>query len=124
MAKTHYCKAVKLNVNNLRALYGLFLVSVPYYVQESCSWNSDRFRTFPLQCCGHISNSKLVIGKRKEAQKLAQWAMAQIQARTQPTAKDTKGAIKTGKSKAAGCEDELQALEQAFGGLDVGKVAN
>ncbi|XP_035919706.1 ER membrane protein complex subunit 2-like [Anopheles stephensi] len=100
MAKTHYCKAVKLNVNNLRALYGLFL------------------------CCGHICNSKAVVAKRKEAQKLAQWAMAQIQSRTQPAKQDTKGAIKSGKSRTAGGDDELQALEQAFGGLEVGKVAN
>lgn len=97
MAKTHYCKAAKLNVNNLRALYGLFL------------------------CCGHISNSKAVVGKWKDAQKLAQWAMGQIQSRTQ----DTKAAVKSGKSnRKAENDDELQALEQAFGGLDVGKVAN
>lgn len=29
MARVHYCKAAKLNVNNLRALYGLFLVGYP-----------------------------------------------------------------------------------------------
>ncbi|XP_058129280.1 ER membrane protein complex subunit 2-like [Anopheles ziemanni] len=100
MAKTHYCKAVKLNVNNLRALYGLFL------------------------CCGHITNSKAAIAKRKEAQKLAQWVMGQIQSRTELSAKDTK--MTQTKSGKCGIDSngELRALEQAFGGLDVGKLTN
>ncbi|XP_049548674.1 ER membrane protein complex subunit 2-like [Anopheles darlingi] len=101
MARVHYCKAAKLNVNNLRALYGLFL------------------------CAGHIMNSKAVVGKRKEAQKLAQWAMEQIQQKTVKNVAPTD--TKTSQSKELGkksCGEELAALEQAFGGLDVGKLTN
>uniref|UniRef100_A0A182IP71 ER membrane protein complex subunit 2 n=1 Tax=Anopheles atroparvus TaxID=41427 RepID=A0A182IP71_ANOAO len=74
-------------------------------------------------CCGHITNSKATPAKRKEAQKLAQWAMGQIQSRTEPPTKATKVAHKAGKG---GIESngELQALEQAFGGLEVGKLTN
>ncbi|CAO1423311.1 unnamed protein product [Diamesa hyperborea] len=54
IAKTYYCQAIKLNANNLRALYGLYL------------------------CCGHIASSKAQVTKRKEAQKLAQWTLTKI----------------------------------------------
>lgn len=97
IAKSYYCQAVKLNQNNLRALYGLFL------------------------CCGHIANSKAPLNKRKEAQKLAQWTIAQIQQRTggkAPSALPKAG----GKSSEKQPKDEVAALEQAFGGLDMAKA--
>ncbi|XP_055603424.1 ER membrane protein complex subunit 2-like [Uranotaenia lowii] len=96
IAKSYYCQAVKLNNNNLRALYGLFL------------------------CCGHIANSKASLSKRKEVQKLAQWTMERIQQKTAGTG----GSINLPQSgKAAPAkDDQLAALEQAFGGLDIAKA--
>lgn len=97
IAKSYYSQAVKLNNHNLRALYGLFL------------------------CCGHISNSKATTTKRKEAQKLAQWTIAQIQQRTAAGSASTAKALsKGGDSKKP--KDEVAALEQAFGGLDIAKA--
>uniref|UniRef100_A0A023EP50 ER membrane protein complex subunit 2 n=1 Tax=Aedes albopictus TaxID=7160 RepID=A0A023EP50_AEDAL len=96
IAKSYYCQAVKLNNQNLRALYGLFL------------------------CCGHIANSKAPLNKRKEAQKLAQWTIAQIQAKTATPAAalSSKGDKSTGKQP----KEDVAALEQAFGGLDIAKA--
>lgn len=33
LARAYYCQALKLNPNNMRALYGLYLVSINLYVQ-------------------------------------------------------------------------------------------
>ncbi|XP_058450474.1 ER membrane protein complex subunit 2-like [Malaya genurostris] len=96
IAKSYYCQAVKLNQNNLRALYGLFL------------------------CCGHIANSKATLTKRKEVQKLAQWAITQIQQRTIQS--EIPLTPKCSKSAAKHSKDEVAALEQAFGGLDIAKA--
>lgn len=95
IAKSYYCQAIKLNQNNLRALYGLFL------------------------CCGHLANSKAPLNKRKEAQKLAQWTIVQIQ---QKTVKSPAALPKAGKSSEKQTKDEVAALEQAFGGLDMAKA--
>lgn len=95
IAKSYYCQAVKLNQNNLRALFGLFL------------------------CCGHIANSKAPLNKRKEAQKLAQWTIAQIQ---EKTGKAQSALPKAGKLSEKQPKDEIAALEQAFGGLDMAKA--
>uniref|UniRef100_A0A1B6CSS1 ER membrane protein complex subunit 2 n=1 Tax=Clastoptera arizonana TaxID=38151 RepID=A0A1B6CSS1_9HEMI len=58
LAKSHYCLAVKLNPNNMRALYGLFL------------------------CASQISMSaKATSQKKKDANKLATWALKQINER-------------------------------------------
>ncbi|XP_053694785.1 ER membrane protein complex subunit 2-like [Sabethes cyaneus] len=95
IAKSYYCQAVKLNQNNLRALYGLFL------------------------CCGHIANSKAATSKRKEVQKLAQWAIGQIQHRT---ISSVLPAAKIGESSEKHSKSEMNALEQAFGGLDIAKA--
>lgn len=94
IAKSYYSQAVKLNNHNLRALYGLFL------------------------CCGHIANSKATTTKRKEAQKLAQWTIGQIQQRT--AANSSSKALAEGSDKKP--KDEVAALEQAFGGLDIAKL--
>ncbi|XP_055542181.1 ER membrane protein complex subunit 2-like [Wyeomyia smithii] len=95
IAKSYYCQAVKLNQNNLRALYGLFL------------------------CCGHIANSKSATHKRKEVQKLAQWAIGQIQHKTAPSVQSS---TKIGDLSAKQPKYEMNALEQAFGGLDIAKA--
>lgn len=94
IAKSYYCQAVKLNNNNLRALYGLFL------------------------CCGHIANSKATLSKRKEAQKLAQWAIEQIQQKSAVS----QAALPIGGKDPAKHPKEVAALEQAFGGLDIAKA--
>lgn len=73
-----------------------------------------------FQCCGHIANSKAPLNKRKEAQKLAQWTIAQIQAKTATPAAalSSKGDKSTGKQP----KEDVAALEQAFGGLDIAKA--
>uniref|UniRef100_A0A0K8TQ66 ER membrane protein complex subunit 2 n=1 Tax=Tabanus bromius TaxID=304241 RepID=A0A0K8TQ66_TABBR len=83
IAKSYFAQAIKLNSNNLRALYGLYL------------------------CCNHISNSKAVVSKRKEAQKLGQWALSQAAAKVPK------------KSKTPKYEKYVAALEVAFGNLDL-----
>lgn len=69
-------------------------------------------------------NSKAVVGKRKEAQKLAQWAMEQIQQKTAKNVAPTDTKATHGKPLGKSCGEELAALEQAFGGLEVGKLTN
>ena len=32
LAKTYYSQAIKLNSNNIRALYGLYLVNIPFSI--------------------------------------------------------------------------------------------
>lgn len=64
-----------------------------------------------LQCCGHIINSKATLAKRKEAQKLSQWAIKKIEALTAGGGGDTNN--KKGQSSG------ISALENAFGGLDI-----
>lgn len=59
------------------------------------------------QCCNHIINSKASVNKRKDAQKLAQYALTEIQA------KSTTGDEKTKNDKYIG------ALENAFGNLEL-----
>ncbi|XP_055379750.1 ER membrane protein complex subunit 2 [Condylostylus longicornis] len=83
IAKTYYSQAIKLNNKNLRALYGLYL------------------------CCNHIANSKAVISKRKEAQKLGQWALNQATE------------ITNFKSKLCNQEKILASLTNAFGSMDI-----
>ncbi|KAL7022507.1 hypothetical protein ACKWTF_012274 [Chironomus riparius] len=83
IAKSYYAQAIKLNGNNLRALYGLYL------------------------CCNHIALSKAQIAKRKEAQKLASWALQKISEITEKS---------TGKSSNL---TGVSALEAAFGNLDI-----
>lgn len=51
IARTYYTQTVKLNPENLRGLYGLYLT------------------------CTHLANSKIAANKKKEAQKTAQWAL-------------------------------------------------
>jgi len=58
VARLYYSQAIKLNPNNLRALYGLYL------------------------CCSSIVNSKALPSKRKEAQKTGYWALEQAKTRT------------------------------------------
>jgi len=83
IAKTYYAQAVKLNKQNLRALYGLYL------------------------CCNYIANSKALISKKKEAQKLGQWALSQATEITDL------------KSKLTNKDKILAALTNAFGTMDI-----
>lgn len=83
IAKTYYAQAVKLNANNLRALYGLYL------------------------CYNFIANSRAVVSKRKDAQKMAQWALEQATKKTTQTSKITNN------------DKYIAALESAFGSMDV-----
>ncbi|EEB17578.1 conserved hypothetical protein [Pediculus humanus corporis] len=56
IARSHYCLAIKLSPNNIRALYGLFL------------------------CAANIAvNQKTQSQKKKESSKLAAWALKQLQ---------------------------------------------
>nr|CAD7428564.1 unnamed protein product [Timema monikensis] len=58
IARAHYCLALKINPNNIRALYGLFL------------------------CATNIAiNPKSTPVKRKEANKLAKWALKELNIR-------------------------------------------
>ncbi|KAL0881364.1 hypothetical protein ABMA27_001241 [Loxostege sticticalis] len=69
LAKLYYCKALKLNPENMRALLGLFLTTNNLLTHYKSSGNS---------------------GKRKEAWRLCQWAQAatarQTRARPEPNA--------------------------------------
>ncbi|XP_063227537.1 ER membrane protein complex subunit 2-A-like [Bacillus rossius redtenbacheri] len=58
IAKAHYCLALKINPNNIRALYGLFM----------CSTNI-------------ALNPKTTPVKRKGASKLAKWALKELNSR-------------------------------------------
>jgi len=89
IAKSYYAQAIKLNGNNLRALYGLYL------------------------CCGHIASSKAQVNKRKEAQKLSAWALSKISQIT-----NEKSRKRSKSSKSAPAHDDVAALEAAFGNLD------
>lgn len=106
IAKSYYSQAIKLNSNNIRALYGLFLVSFFLFT----FYHSNRFfmccSIFNFQCCGQISNSKASVNKRKEVQKVAQWALTQISSITNKNSK-----IKNQK--------HIGALESAFGNLEI-----
>lgn len=91
IAKSYYAQAIKLNGSNLRALYGLYL------------------------CCNQIAASKAQVTKRKEAQKLASWAMTKISEITQKSTskKNTKSKGATNSSKR-----DIEALEAAFEKLE------
>ncbi|XP_071451021.1 ER membrane protein complex subunit 2-like isoform X3 [Hetaerina americana] len=81
IARAHYCQAIKLNPNNIRALYGLFLTS------------------------SNIALSpKTTSQKRKDAGKLAQWALRQIQERYEEP-------------------NQVEALEGMLSGLQLGPAA-
>lgn len=92
IAKTYYSQAIKLNSNNLRALWGLYL------------------------CCGHIANSKALVNKRKEAAKLAQWAMKQITTKTTTSTSSSSSATNQANNKV---EKYLAAVENSFGNLEI-----
>ncbi|KAI8119674.1 hypothetical protein FF38_01963 [Lucilia cuprina] len=83
VARTYYSQALKLNPNNLRALYGLYL------------------------CCSSIANSRALGSKRKEALKMAQWALEQANHRTSKL------------SKIENNEKLISSLESAFGNLEI-----
>ncbi|XP_037806219.1 ER membrane protein complex subunit 2-like [Lucilia sericata] len=83
VARTYYSQALKLNPNNLRALYGLYL------------------------CCSSIANSRALGSKRKEALKMAQWALEQANQRTSKL------------SKIENNDKLILSLESAFGNLEI-----
>lgn len=83
VARTYYTQALKLNPNNLRALYGLYL------------------------CCSSIANSRALGSKRKEALKVAQWALDQANKKTSKL------------SKIENNEKLISSLESAFGNLEI-----
>lgn len=101
IAKSYYAQAIKLNGNNLRALYGLYLVSSFEIFVKSLS--QYKCLCFYFKCCGHIATSKAPINKRKEAQKLSSWAMSKITQNTSTKNEEN---------------DDIAALEAAFGNLD------
>ncbi|XP_037945613.1 ER membrane protein complex subunit 2-like [Teleopsis dalmanni] len=82
-ARVYYSQAVKLNPNNLRALYGIYL------------------------CCNAISNSRVLGSKRKEAQKIGQWALEKATARTEEHSTIKKNA------------KLIAALDTALGNLEI-----
>lgn len=75
----------------------LYVISFP--IHECCG---------PLQCCNHISTSRLPVNKRKDAQKLAQLILAKIQSKYN----------NEGDEDTANCVS-ISALENAFGNLDI-----
>lgn len=83
IARTYYSQAIKLNPHNLRALYGLFL------------------------CCSYLANSKAVSLKRKESQKLAQWALEQAMEHT------------ARHSSIDNNDKWIASLDSAFGNLEI-----
>ncbi|XP_018784442.1 PREDICTED: ER membrane protein complex subunit 2-like [Bactrocera latifrons] len=83
IARIYYSQALKLNLNNLRALYGLYL------------------------CCSYITNSRALGSKRKEAQKMAQWALESAGVRTITS------------SKIPSNDKLVSSLECALGSLDI-----
>ncbi|XP_004524327.1 ER membrane protein complex subunit 2 [Ceratitis capitata] len=83
ISRTYYSQALKLNSNNLRALYGLYL------------------------CCSYIANSRALGSKRKEAQKMAHWALETA-------------ALRTTKSSKINSNDKLiSSLESTLASLDI-----
>ncbi|XP_039968700.1 ER membrane protein complex subunit 2-like isoform X2 [Bactrocera tryoni] len=83
IARIYYSQALKLNPNNLRALYGLYL------------------------CCSYITNSRALGSKRKEAQKMGQWALESAGVRTITS------------SKIPSNDKLVSSLECALGSLDI-----
>ncbi|KAM7364035.1 ER membrane protein complex subunit 2-like isoform 1-T2 [Cochliomyia hominivorax] len=83
VARTYYSQAYKLNPNNLRALYGLYL------------------------CCSSIANSRALGSKRKEALKMAQWALDLANKRTSKL------------SKIENNDKLILSLESAFANLEI-----
>ncbi|XP_005182078.1 ER membrane protein complex subunit 2 [Musca domestica] len=83
IARTYYSQALKLNPNNLRALYGIYL------------------------CCSSIANSRALGSKRKEAYKMAQWALDQANKLTSSV------------SKIENNDKLIASLESAFGHLEI-----
>ncbi|XP_030375853.1 ER membrane protein complex subunit 2-like [Scaptodrosophila lebanonensis] len=82
-ARTYYSQAIKLNPHNLRALYGLYL------------------------CCSFVANSRAAVSKRKEAQKLAQWALEQV------------AALTASNSPIKNNDKLIASLDAAFGNLEI-----
>ncbi|EEZ98669.1 ER membrane protein complex subunit 2 [Tribolium castaneum] len=56
LARSYYCQAIKLNPKNVRALYGLYIATTAIATSAKCSSQ-----------------------KKKEAQKLSEWALNEIQ---------------------------------------------
>lgn len=83
IARTYYSQAIKLNPHNLRALYGLFL------------------------CCSFLANSRAGSSKRKESQKVAQWALEQAAAHT------------ASQSTINNNDKWIASLDSAFGALEI-----
>lgn len=110
IAKSYYSQAIKLNPKNLRALYGLYLVSSDIHSVDDPSIGVLIYFVIVFQCCHHIGNSKMVLAKRKEAQKLSQWALAKVAEVTNENArpKKTKDEV-----------DFVAAVEASFGTLEI-----
>lgn len=81
LARSYYCQALKLNSKNLRALYGLYLVSknsnsAYYYACMICIWCYIYF----FQTSSQLATSqKSTAQKKKEAQKIADSAYNSLQ---------------------------------------------
>lgn len=105
IARIYYSQALKLNPNNLRALYGLYLVSS--ICRKRLSEYVYIFVCYVFQCCSYITNSRVLGSKRKEAQKIAQWALESAGVRTITS------------SKISSNDKLVSSLECALGSLDI-----
>lgn len=65
-----------------------------------------------FQCCNHIATSKALVSKKKEAQKLGAWALSKVTELTK------KSKTKNSSTSPPPAEDDVAALETAFGNLD------
>lgn len=88
LARSHYCLALKLNANNMRALYGLLLTATNIALSPKCTSN-----------------------KKKEANRLAGWALKQIGERYEEV------------SGAGGKESQVTALESLVSSLQIAPPA-
>lgn len=78
IAKAHFCQAVKLNSNNIRALYGILLVS-----KEITCCNKDSYQFgLSFQTTSNIAQSpKCPALKKKDVTRLNETIAAQIKSK-------------------------------------------
>lgn len=85
LAKAYFCQAAKLNPNNIRALYGLLLVSykmILYTILDRAIMDTQlsKYINILFQTTNNIATSpKCPASKKKEAMKLSEWASKQIE---------------------------------------------
>lgn len=81
LAKVYFSQAIKLNPNNIRALYGLLLVGLKLYdglIEALLQYIVNLYE----QVANNIAlSAKCPASKKKDATKLSSWASSQIQKR-------------------------------------------